>query len=83
MVCKDAADIELDELKVLFKDILDTLKEKDRKSLELRFYDECTFKEIADNLHVSDGRGIVEKSLRKLRHPSRSRIVRGYLFDLD
>ena len=78
-------EVEIEQLKVLFKDILDTLKENESEALRLMFFDDCKLSEISEQMHISKdrARGLIEKSLRQMRHPSRSRIVRGYVYDFD
>jgi len=65
--------------------VLEDLNEKERQVLNLRFGLEDgklkSYKEIAPEFKVSRARigQIIERSLRKLRHPSRSRRLREFL----
>lgn len=65
--------------------VLEDLNEKERKVLNLRFGLKDgklrTHKEIAAEFKVSGARigQIIERSLRKLRHPSRSHRLKGFL----
>ncbi len=58
---------------------LETLHDREAKILRLRFEEDLTLTEIGRLLGVSGGRvGQLEaKALRKLRHPSRSRALKG------
>lgn len=72
-------------LKEQMEDVLDSLSERERKVLELRFGLEDgrtrTLEEVGREFGVTRERirQIEAKALRKLRHPSRSRKLRDYL----
>ena len=74
-----------DQLKQDLKKILETLTEREKKILDLRFGltndREMTLEEIGEIYGVSRERvrQIEIKALRKLRHPSRLRRLKGYL----
>ena len=67
------------------EDALDSLTERERKVLQLRFgLDDGrsrTLEEVGKEFHVTRERirQIETKALRKLRHPSRSRKLKDYL----
>lgn len=69
------------------KAVLEGLTQRERRVLELRFgldgHGTHTLKEIAHefNLHQERIRQIEARALRKLRHPSRSRKLNGFLRD--
>lgn len=75
----------MEPLKVLLWEILDSLSERERKVLELRFgltdNQEHTLEEVGRRFGCCDewARQIEQKALRKLRHPIRSRKLRDYL----
>ncbi len=79
----DAASHQL--LKEQVEDVLDSLTERERKVLQLRFgLDDGrsrTLEEVGKEFHVTRERirQIEAKALRKLRHPSRSRKLKDYL----
>ena len=79
----DAASREL--LKEQMQDALDSLSERERKVLELRFGlvdgQSRTLGEVGEEFGVTRERirQIEAKALRKLRHPIRSRKLRDYL----
>jgi RNA polymerase primary sigma factor len=79
----DAASHQL--LKEQVEDVLDSLTERERKVLQLRFgLDDGrsrTLEEVGREFHVTRERirQIEAKALRKLRHPSRSRKLKDYL----
>ncbi|MDO5418318.1 MAG: sigma-70 family RNA polymerase sigma factor, partial [Lachnospiraceae bacterium] len=66
-------------------EVLDTLSEREQKVLRLRFgLDDGrarTLEEVGQEFHVTRERirQIEAKALRKLRHPSRSRMLKDYL----
>jgi len=72
-------------LKEQVDDVLDSLTERERKVLQLRFgLDDGrsrTLEEVGKEFHVTRERirQIEAKALRKLRHPSRSRKLKDYL----
>ncbi len=72
-------------LKEQVEDVLDSLTERERKVLQLRFgLDDGrsrTLEEVGKEFHVTRERirQIEAKALRKLRHPSRSRKLKDYL----
>ncbi len=72
-------------LKEQLKSVLHTLSERERKVLELRFGladgHPRTLEEVGRQFKVTRERirQIEAKALRKLRHPSRSRCLKGYL----
>jgi len=72
-------------LKEQVEDVLDSLTERERKVLQLRFgLDDGrsrTLEEVGREFHVTRERirQIEAKALRKLRHPSRSRKLKDYL----
>ena len=72
-------------LKEQIEDVLDSLTERERKVLQLRFgLDDGrsrTLEEVGKEFHVTRERirQIEEKALRKLRHPSHSRKLKDYL----
>ena len=67
-------------------EVLDTLTEREQKVLKLRFGLEDgrprTLEEVGKQFHVTRERirQIEAKALRKLRHPSRSRKLRDYIY---
>src|SRR6266851_1430958 len=79
----DAASHQL--LKEQVEDVLESLTERERKVLQLRFgLDDGrsrTLEEVGKEFHVTRERirQIEAKALRKLRHPSRSRKLKDYL----
>jgi len=79
----DAASHQL--LKEQVEDVLDSLTDRERKVLQLRFgLDDGrsrTLEEVGKEFHVTRERirQIEAKALRKLRHPSRSRKLKDYL----
>jgi len=79
----DAAAREI--LRVQVKDALSGLSDKEREVLELRFGlvdgKDHTLEEVSNYFHVTRERirQIEAKALRKLRHPTRSKQLRGYL----
>lgn len=82
-VPSDAAEAEL--LKEHIKEILHTLTLREEKILQLRFGlnngRACTLDEVGKHFGVTRERirQIEAKALRKLRHPSRSKSLKGYL----
>ena len=72
-------------LKEQMQDALDSLRERERRVLELRFGladgRRWTLEEVGEELGVTRERirQIEAKALRKLRHPIRSRKLRDYL----
>ena len=74
-------------LKEQLIEVLDTLTPREEKVLRLRFgLDDCrprTLEEVGREFNVTRERirQIEAKALRKLRHPSRSKILKGYLDD--
>ena len=68
------------------EDVLDSLTERERKVLQLRFgLDDGrsrTLEEVGKEFHVTRERirQIEAKALRKLRHPSRSRKLKDYVY---
>ena len=72
-------------LKEQVEDVLDSLTDRERKVLQLRFgLDDGrsrTLEEVGKEFHVTRERirQIEAKALRKLRHPSRSRKLKDYL----
>ena len=72
----------------VIRDAIDTLTPREAEVVTLRYFQGQTFPEIAAKLPRADNRGggmgvtrervrqIISKSLRKLRHPSRSRILK-------
>jgi len=79
----DAASHQL--LKEQVEDVLESLTDRERKVLQLRFgLDDGrsrTLEEVGKEFHVTRERirQIEAKALRKLRHPSRSRKLKDYL----
>ena len=57
--------------------VLETLKDRERSIVLMRYKDRKTFREIAEEYHLTSSRiqQIFAKSLRKLRHPSRKRVL--------
>jgi RNA polymerase primary sigma factor len=67
-------------------DVLQTLSPREEKVIRLRFGldtdgQECTLEEVGQNFNVTRERirQIEAKALRKLRHPSRSRVLKNFL----
>jgi len=71
------------ELSACFSDALSTLSEKERTVINGRFYEDKTLEEIGQDLFLTRDavRQIEEKALRKLRHPSRSKVLRPFVYD--
>lgn len=67
----------------LINAVLDTLTQREKKLLRLRFYDDRTLEEVAATFDVSRERlrQIEAKALRKMRHPSRSESLQTFLED--
>lgn len=70
--------------------VIGTLTPREQKVMELRFRGmpdgkEPTFENIGKEFNVTGNRihQIASKSMRKLRHPSRSRKLKDYLFDVE
>jgi RNA polymerase primary sigma factor len=67
------------------REILDTLAPREARVLRMRFgigeHSNCTLEEVGQDFDVTRERirQIEAKALRKLRHPSRSRSLKGYL----
>lgn len=65
--------------------VLQTLTDREKKAIRLRFGKEDgvvhTLKEVGGEFGVGGVRSsqIIEKALRKLRHPSRSKLLKGFL----
>ncbi len=62
-------------------DVLHTLTDRERKVIELYFYEELTLKEIGEIFDVTleTIRQNKEKAIRKLRHPYRSRQIKDFI----
>lgn len=68
----------LNDLRDSLNNALNTLDKRERKILELRFYDGKTLKEVGDELKITSPervRQIESKALIKLRHPVRRKII--------
>ncbi|MCP3682359.1 MAG: sigma-70 family RNA polymerase sigma factor [bacterium] len=65
------------EIGLLLSNALETLTERERKVLEWRWMDELTYEEIGKRLKFCTERirQIESKSLRKLRHPKRMKVL--------
>lgn len=76
-------DTKLDEIKDRLNAVVSTLSPREQEVIHSRYYNEETYHSIADRLGVVTERvrQIEQKALSKLRHPSRSRCLRGYLYD--
>ncbi len=73
--------IDLNEAKEAIYKCLDTLDKREKRVLELRFFDGKTMEEVGDTFNVSRERvaQIESMALRKLRHPSRSLQLKQFL----
>lgn len=76
-------DTKLDEMKDRLNAVISTLSPREQEVIHSRYYNEETYHSIADRLGVVTERvrQIEKKALSKLRHPSRSRCLKGYLYD--
>lgn len=84
----DVFDIVVSELlKIDISLVLETINSREKEVLVLRFGlnndDFCTLEEIGNTFNLTRERirQIEAKALRRLRHPSRSKKIRGYLYD--
>ena len=80
--CDNNLSYDMDSLNKLVNNInylLSTLEEKESKTLRLRFEKNMTLEEVAKIMHCTREkvRLTEAKALRKLRHPSRSKIIYG------
>jgi len=59
----------------IVEDILDSLKDREKEMVLMRFFDGLTLEEMGIRLHLSKERvrQILKKALRKCRHPTRMR----------
>lgn len=69
--------VESADVVVKVRQALLTLREREERAIRLRYFEGATYQEIGDALDVGveRARQITEKALRKLKHPSRSRIL--------
>ena len=88
VLCLPAEDCTFDnvnnaELKRALDDVLDTLSPREEEVIRLRHYEEESYDRIANKLGVCKERirQIEQKALSKLKHPSRSRKLKSYLYD--
>jgi len=74
---------ERQELEGLINEVLITISPLEEQVLRLMFYDGLKRTQIAKELGKTPPKikRVVEKALRKLRHPSRSRRIRDYWGD--
>lgn len=74
-----------EELKNNVSKVLSTLSPREERIMRLRYIQDMTKSETARIMQISSTRAsqIEEKALRKLKHPSRSRNLRGYLEYFD
>ena len=65
--------------------VLDTLTEREADCIRFYFRDRMTFNEISKvfDISISRANNITAKAIRKLRHPSRLRIISGINNDFD
>lgn len=70
------------ELKAKLVNSLKTLTEKEEKVLKMRYFEDLTLREVANMLRLSVERirQIESKAIRKLKHPSRSRELKSFLY---
>lgn len=66
---------------VMVRRVLLTLSPREERAVRLRHFSGLTYEEVGDQLDVGPQRArqIVEKAMRKLKHPSRSRSLRAAL----
>ncbi len=82
----DLERVERKELKKRVHDMLLTLTPREEKVLKMRFgiddWSDHTLEEVGQSLALNAERirQIEAKALKKLRHPSRSRRLRGFLY---
>lgn len=71
------------ELSACLGDSISTLSAKERTVIDGRFYEDKTLEEIGQDMFLTKDavRQIEEKALRKLRHPSRSKVLRPFIHD--
>lgn len=69
--------VESADVVVKVRQALLTLREREERAIRLRYFDDATYQEIGEALDVGveRARQITEKALRKLKHPSRSRML--------
>lgn len=76
-------DTNLDEMKDRLNVVISMLLPREQEVIRSRHYKEETYHSIADRLGVTTERvrQIEKKALSKMRHPDRSRCLKGYLYD--
>jgi len=73
--------LEVADLVVTVRRALLTLTEREERAVRLRYFEGATLAKVGDALDVGKERAsqIIDKALRKLKHPSRSRKLRSAL----
>ncbi len=77
------SEVEQDELRNRIEKVLDTLTPREAEIIRLRYLDGYTLEEAGKRIGTSRTRvdQIAKKALRKMMHPSRSRLLKGYSED--
>lgn len=72
--------LEIEEISEAIDEVLSHLSEKERRVIELRFFEGKTLEDVARSMgtHPSYARQLQDKALRRMRHPQRARHLIGF-----